>query len=187
MNTIYIYNHGRSWRGVRSLVETRGAFNVLYVMSCKRIRSGLDQSSKRIHVVWVIRAWYDITKGGRIKERDAENAFRIVRKVEEVCSQKRAKRERVWPSRGRMGAREERKTKIPYTVNARKKHTRRHTHTPSSEREREREEEDKTKATDPYSHSEDLRFAYGESLYETKRQHFLEEKSSPPQSTANRD
>jgi hypothetical protein len=53
---------------------------------------------------------------------------------------------------------------------------------PSSvKEEEEEEEEDKTKATDPYSsHSEDLRFAYGESLYETKRQHLLEEKSSAP-------
>ena len=58
-------------------------FNVLYVIAQEN-KIKLDQSSGGYSAGWGEYApWYDITKGGRIKERDVKNAFRIVRKVEE--------------------------------------------------------------------------------------------------------
>jgi hypothetical protein len=58
-------------------------FNVLYVIAQEN-KIKLDQSSGGYSAGWGEYApWYDITKGGRIKEREVKNAFRIVRKVEE--------------------------------------------------------------------------------------------------------
>ena len=158
--------------------------------SRKRIRSSsINRAADTAPVEAKHAAWYDITKGGRIKERDVKNAFRIVRKVEE-CMFSEAREDAIKSVQAADEWEREKKQRRSnglYGANGERAAKNMSTETllfvaPSSvkeEEEEEEEEEDKTKATDPYSsHSEDLRFAYGESLYETKRQHFLEEKSS---------
>ena len=162
-------------------------FNVLYVIAQEN-KIKLDQSSGGYSAGWGEYApWYDITKGGRIKERDVKNAFRIVRKVEE-CMFSEAREDAIKSVQAADEWEREKKQRRSnglYGANGERAAKNMSTETllfvaPSSVKEEE-EEEDKTKATDPYSsHSEDLRFAYGESLYETKRQHLLEEKSSAP-------
>ena len=58
-------------------------FNVLYVIAQEN-KIKLDQSSGGYSAGWGENApWYDIVKGGRIKENEVKTAFRVVRKVEE--------------------------------------------------------------------------------------------------------
>ncbi|CAL6321812.1 unnamed protein product [Bathycoccus prasinos] len=146
-------------------------FNVLYVIAQEN-KIKLDQSSGGYSAGWGEYApWYDITKGGRIKERDVKNAFRIVRKVEE-CMFSEAREDAIKSVQAADEWEREKKQRRSnglYGANGERAAKNMSTETllfvaPSSVKEEE-EEEDKTKATDPYSsHSEDLRFAYGESL-----------------------
>ena len=161
-------------------------FNVLYVIAQEN-KIKLDQSSGGYSAGWGEYApWYDISKGGRIKERDVKNAFRMVRKVEE-CMFSEAREDAIRSVQATEDwerLKKERRSSGSHGANGGEEaaqNTSTETLLFVAASKKEESEEDKTKANDPYSsQSEDLRLAYGESLYETKR-HLLEgEKSSAP-------
>jgi len=161
-------------------------FNVLYVIAQEN-KIKLDQSSGGYSAGWGEYApWYDITKGGRIKEREVKNAFRIVRKVEE-CMFSEAREDAIKSVQATEDwerLKKQRRSSGSHAANAGEEaaqNTSTETLLFVAASNKEESEEDKSKTNDPHStHSEDLRLAYGESLYETKR-HLLEgEKSSAP-------
>ena len=169
-------------------------FNVLYVIAQEN-KIKLDQSGGGYSAGWGENApWYDITKGGRIKERAVKNAFRIVRKVEE-CMFSEAREDAIKSARAADDWEREKKRKRSSDLHG--ANGERDAQNMSSETflfvapsSKEEDEENKSKTNDINSlHSEDLRLAYGESLYETK-QHLLDEKfpapppPPPPQTTA---